>query len=341
MSHLFLLQALLVPAIDFGQQEELDDLFQKAGGLIVRDMRGVVRKASLAEVEKPRDLLKKLLPHAGNLEVLDLGRSGATDWDMDLLVELQHLRELNISDTPIGSKGIRCVAAIKGLKVLGAAGLKLNGDDVAAFVTMRDLKTLLLARTNLDDTRLRALSKSRITHLSLGGTRVTEDGLAAICRFEKLESLSIIFFEFTERGISNLSQSDSLIDLDLRECVFKQAETDAIKLLKSIRRLNLAGATLTESQIKALSSCKSLRSLDLGATKCADDCILSLASLQDLHELWINSTKVTDKSIANLGKLKALKLLDVSNSNITEKGVLNLQKSLPRCEVISPLVANK
>ena len=67
MSLLFLLHAFLAPAINCEQQEDLDSLFQKQGGLIIRDKCGVIRKASLAEIEKPRDLLKKLLPRAGNL----------------------------------------------------------------------------------------------------------------------------------------------------------------------------------------------------------------------------------------------------------------------------------
>ena len=248
---------------------------------------------------------------------------------MDMLVELKHLTELNVSDTPIGSRGIRCIAAIKGLKVLGAAGLKLNGDDVAAFVTMQDLQTLLLARTNLDDNLLHGLSKARVTHLSLGGTRVTEDGLAAIRRFEKLKSLSIVMFEFTQKGFRNVSQSGSLIELDLRECVFKKDTVESMKLLKSIKSLTLEAATFSEAHVKALSSCKSLRSLNLCSTKCTDDSISSLMVLGELEELWINHTKVSDESIKNLSKLKSIKTLDVSYSSISEEESRNCEKHFP------------
>lgn len=123
--------------------------------------------------------------HFRDLEVLDLSRTRITDKGLGELPELSHLRELYLVDCGCGNSGLEAVVIphSETLELLDLTGTGIDDDGIA-----------FLARTDLP----------RLVELSIGATRVSDEGVRRIASIKRLRVLSLVGSNVSRTSVADL-----------------------------------------------------------------------------------------------------------------------------------------
>ena len=142
---------------------------------------------------------------------------------------------------------------------LGVRGSKITPRVIEAFVAMPKLASLDVEDTHFDDAMARQLSVSTaITALWVGQTRLTRDGLAALCRMRQLRSLDLWMTRITVEDLALLATLPNLESLTLGSYdgdpdALRGAEiVPALRKIKSLKTLWLDGVALNPSTRRAI-----------------------------------------------------------------------------------------
>lgn len=159
-----------------------------------------------------------------------------------------------------------------------------------------------LAVTDADLTHLNP--PGRVHNLSLGLTRVSDQGLNALANCDRLQWLDLAFTPVTDAGVARL------------------------KNLTQVQRLSLEGTKITDASLPVVGRMTQLQELDLAHTAVTDTGVNNLARLADLTTLYLTKTAITDASIPALSKLSKLEILDVEGTGITPNGLARLREAI-------------
>ncbi len=158
---------------------------------------------------------------------------------------------------------------------------------------------------NVDDAKLLMLDPSvMLRNLAFGSTRITDQGLQALVRLEKLIWLDLTATKVSDLGTSRLPSAQSLTQLSSEQTQIGN-ETVA----------RLAPATRLEN-------------LDLSHTKIDDDALSIIAQFPNLKILWLTGTTVSDEGIRHLHNHANLREVEVSGTNVSPEGQRRLQDTL-------------
>jgi len=158
----------------------------------------------------------------------------------------------------------------------------------------------------VSDSDLKHLNPPEYVHnLSLGLTRVSDEGLHALADYSRLRWLDLAFTEITDVGASRL------------------------KNMTQMNRLSLEGTKITDEALHVVARMTALTELDLAHTAISDQGLTQLGRLTNLTILYLTKTKITDASIPTLSKLTKLKILDVEGTGITPGGLARLRNTIP------------
>jgi internalin A len=256
----------------------------------------------------------------GHIVEISLARTGATDNDIERVVEIKGLKRLDLSFTYVSDPGIERLQQLKQLEELTLDTTEAITDAAVSYLRAnKHLRKLVLRGTDITDvgmpyiaelTDLRSLdlndtmvgnvgfeslpALSQLEELNLGGTRITGTNLNFLKLLPKLKKLS---FNGIQRRNGGACWSPLITDLDL----------DTISLLSGLEDLNLGvGVSLGRT----------------GKPVGAGNCRLA------------GGIRLTDLGLAKLAKLTKLKRLDISGAKITPAG-LKVLKNLPQLERLS------
>jgi internalin A len=259
----------------------------------------------------------------GHIVEISLARTGATNNDIERVVEIKGLKRLDLSFTYVSDPGIERLQQLQQLEELTLDTTEAITDAAASYLRAnKNLRKLILRGTDITDvgmpylaelTSLRSLdlsytmvgdvgleslpALSQLEELNLGGTRITGINLNFLKLLPKLKKFSL---NGIQRRNAGACWTPLITDLDL----------DTISLLSGLEDLNLGvGVSLG-------------RTAPVGPARGEGNCRVT------------GGIQLTDLGLAKLAKLTKLKRLDVSGARITPAG-LKVLKNLPQLERLS------
>ncbi len=168
------------------------------------------------------------------------------------------------------------------------------------------LISLSCDNTAVTDLLLKRLARSTtLTHLSLAGTQITDDGLQYLQNMKRLKILSLGQTAVTDAGLRQLEP------------------------LEQLEYLGLRGTKVTDSGLKTVAGFRQLKGLHLGETAITSHGLMALKPLVKLDLLRLRGTKLGDEAVEPLSELAALRRLDVGGTGISEAGIARLREKLP------------
>ena len=138
-----------------------------------------VRRVDVESAQEMRDALMKVVHTLS-------GGDSVTDEGLEGLVELEHLRRLNVISSLVTSRGVAAIAASPSasrLEYLKIAQARVGDEIVPLLLKCQQLKVLDLYGTQLTDRGLSQLHRlPRLTCLRIAETPVTHTGIQDLLR---------------------------------------------------------------------------------------------------------------------------------------------------------------
>jgi len=241
---------------------------------------------------KDADVLVHLQSLAELKSLMLFGSSFQND-ELKSLPTLVSLRQLDLRDTGITSKGLQHLSKMPNLQ-----GLTLYGC------------------VGVDDDGLQEIAKlTQLWGLSLYGTATADAGLVHLQKLRELRVLDLRQTRVTDVGLRNLAGLKYLRNLSIDD-LKADSGLSALVDLPALEVLELLDCALTDDGLKSIGHLKNLRILKAYSTKngeespfrVTDEGLLQLAALSKLEEAWIDG-------------------------NITPEGTMQLHSRLPKCQI--------
>jgi hypothetical protein len=105
-----------------------------------------------------------------------------------------------------------------------------------------------------------------ITNLELLGSGITDEGLHAISKFKKLQSIRLTSTKVTAGGIAALAGLKTLVTLTVNGIAFDDEAAGVIATMSNLTALDLGGSRITDAGLPKLMTLKKLASINLGGT---------------------------------------------------------------------------
>jgi internalin A len=148
-----------------------------------------------------------------------------------------------------------------------------------------------------------------VTGVFLGGTEVSDAGLAHLRGLRQLALLYLDNTKVSDTGLANLNA------------------------LAQLKVLDLEDTRVTDAGLVHLRGLTQLEDLYLDSSQVRDAGLVHLQALTVLQFLHLDNTKVSDAGLAHLRGLTQLRGLYLGNTQVTDAGVAELQKALPNVHI--------
>ncbi|MCA9803952.1 MAG: hypothetical protein KC777_18405 [Cyanobacteria bacterium HKST-UBA02] len=237
--------------------------------------------------------------------------------------------------------------------------LEVNENCMKLIGRMSKLRELKMTRATIKDPWLRYLAPLPVRSLGLHGTPLTDKGVPHLLKLQCLTHLIIGDTDVTDEGLELLSQSPTInnLEINLGRCITNNGikhlgkmtrltildignspKVDGrclryLKDLKNLSHLNIEAIPVKPEDLSVLSDLP-LVALDVGNSRISDACVPELAKIKTLTILSLTGSDFSGESIKALARLKNLRHLSLKNCpNVDEKSVQKLQAMMPDCNV--------
>lgn len=272
------------------RQREAVEAIIAAGGKVHYDYEMAPGRSNTPDAEPaaPR-WLRKLIGEDFFRDVVDvdLNRTQINDEWLIRLNDLPKIERLNLAYTSVSDSGFE----------------RLTG--------LRNLRSAIPDETRCTDRSLAHLAAASpdLRELAIGGSGVTDAGLAEIARFKRLRTLVLTGAEITDEGLRQIEALGELEMLWIAEAPITDRGLQSVARLKKLKRLFLFGSEITDEGVKRLEE------------------------LDALQRLAIMQSPITDRGIEPLKKLKWLSQLELYETLVTDSGAAELAVALPMCKI--------
>ena len=148
---------------------------------------------------------------AGDLHRVHLRSQTITDVQLAHLSDLRGLRELELEQASVTSRGLSYLVGATDLEVVKIRGGTIDDDGLAHLCELPRLKRLNLPQTKITDSgcaQLRRLTQLQL--LRLGSPRVTNEGIEKISQLENLRFLHLIGVPITDAALQSIQSMTTL-----------------------------------------------------------------------------------------------------------------------------------
>ncbi|MGD9682673.1 MAG: hypothetical protein AB7W16_15905 [Candidatus Obscuribacterales bacterium] len=267
------------------------------------------------------------------------------DWRPDAKLSEQRIRDdlarhpsqkkADYSELEVNENCMKLIGRMSRLQELKMTRATIK-DPWLRYLAPLPLRSLGLHGTPLTDKGVPYLLKLQcLTHLIIGDTDVTDDGLELLSQSPTISNLEINLGRcITNNGIKHLGKMTRLTILDIGNS--PKIDGRCLRYLKDLQNLshlNIEAIPVKPEDLRALSDLP-LVALDLGNSRITDACVPELAKIKTLNILSLTGSDFSGESIAELARLKNLRHLSLKNCpNVNEKSVQKLQAMMPNCNV--------
>lgn len=181
--------------------------------------------------------------------------------------------------------------------------------DLGRLAGLDRLRRLTLARTRITDLGLQRLKPlAEVVEMDCYYCeQLTEDGVAHLKGWTKLERLNLRGTKVTSRVFEHLARLTSLRWLDLAHTQIEDEGFEHLAPLARLEHLAIGGNRLEGGALASLKLLPALRSLDAGGIQRVDSGLWGLA--------------LTDQNLERLGALAGLTELNLSGANLADRGL--------------------
>lgn len=281
------------------------------------DLRGAGSDESLFRLSELR-----------NVHFLELSNSPITDSGLAHLRPLNRLVALDLSGTRASSVGLQHLAGTATLKVLSLSNTPLDDSALVHLRGLTNLSTLELCGTAIDGTGFARLNHLPLTDLDLGGTRVTDDGLAAISRCASLRCLGLGGTLVSDAGLVHLQALPELETLDLSGCQEGLSAIDRICQSVGSGYLRLRRTFHENGQPFVRYD---LFWSEPGDAHITDSGLAHVRELRRLRTLYLDGRGVSAPGLSQLSPLTQLETLSLQGTRITRGAIRQTKTALPQC----------
>jgi beta-lactamase regulating signal transducer with metallopeptidase domain len=224
--------------------------------------------------------------------------------------------------------------------ILNVALKKSGSQEIAPTQTnMETVLNQILAlggiTSNKLDTYDQQLTGFPVVRISFAGNKkVTDEFLASLECFDRLEQLDLSETQITDAGLASVATLNGLRSLEISGTQVTDAGLTELIKLRSLTRLEIQSSQISDVGLATLAAYENLRELYLFNTKITDNGMRELKKLKQLTALSIARTPVTDKGLEELLNLQELEMLLLSQTQVTDEGV-QLLKSLPKLKTLN------
>ncbi|MBW3600379.1 MAG: DUF1549 domain-containing protein, partial [Planctomycetes bacterium] len=190
------------------------------------------------------------------------------------------------------------------------------------------VQALARVRTNLQYHRDGAVRLVRFSWPT-----VTNEDIAPIAAFRKLEYLGIVCPLITDAGLAPVAELTNLDTLLLSESGVTDTGLSHLAGLAKLERLYLAKTAVTDDGLQHLAPLTKLKTLSLERTAIRGSGLAHLTPLENLEHLNLGDTVIADEAVEALKMLRSLKVLELHRTRITAEGLARLQDALAETEI--------
>lgn len=152
----------------------------------------------------------------GHIVSVDLSDSAATDEELAAIRVFPDVHTINCTNSQgITGSDLDVLVDLKNLETLYLVGTSLDDTGMSRLKDLTSLKTLHLGRTKITDAGMPALDNlTNLQTLSLGDTAITDKGLVQLRDLRNLSTLILRHTKTTPRGVQELRRwlHDTRID---------------------------------------------------------------------------------------------------------------------------------
>lgn len=167
----------------------------------------------------------------------------------------------------------------------------------------------------------------QITEINAAGSKLTNEGLAALERLPALASLNLESTAIDDNGCDEIAKARGLTTLMMDGGRVTDVGAAQLSNLPALKVLHLNRARLTVEGFRILSTLPELEEVWLDESSITDQGLLFLSSAVKLKRLKLAKTSITDNGIAQLSKLDQLEYLDISYTGLRGEGLLKLSQA--------------
>jgi hypothetical protein len=234
----------------------------------------------LQDADRIDDTGLALLSGWKTLRFLVVESKKVTDTGLKNLIDLPGLEGLTLFCPEMTDAGLVPVGKLTHLRYFDCYTQKITADGYANLSGLANLEYLHAGSfPRLGEVELSHIAKmSKLHSMDIGGTGLTDAGLAHLKAFPELPELQVLGqgSTVTSTGLAHLSQ------------------------LKKIEKLRVQHVNMKDNDVKLFAALTSLKELDLAANPISNTGIAHLKGLTNLKILNIQETKVTPEGVANL-----------------------------------------
>jgi len=185
----------------------------------------------------------------------------------------------------------------------------VTASDMRKVAGMRDLRKLSLSHTRIGDLAMEPLRDlGNVTELSCYFAEyLTEDAIANIRGWKKLEKLNLRGTQVTSKVFDHLAQLTNLRWLDLSHTRIEDEGFEQLASLTRLEHLAIGANRLSGSSLPMLQQLPALVSLDVGGIQRVDS------------GLW--GLPLTLDNLARIGELTSLRSLSLAGATLADRGI--------------------
>ncbi|MFN7919266.1 MAG: hypothetical protein U0Q16_04170 [Bryobacteraceae bacterium] len=242
----------------------------------------------------------------------------------------------------VAGLGGRSAANAKGevtaLELRGAWVADSDLDEVGSLAVLEKLDLSLTRVTDLGLLRLRGLKNVREFKLFFAEL-VTDEGLAVVKSWPKIERLDFRGTKVTDNTLATLAGKDSIAALDIGYAEVTDSGLQHLTRFKGLRELSFGGNKMTEVGLEVLRSLPNLTKLDISGKQRTDSGLWfvgitdigldPVSTLRELRDLNLSGTQITSKGIARLEGLKKLERLNLFGVKRVNDDAMRALAALP------------
>ncbi|KAF6253528.1 hypothetical protein COO60DRAFT_408782 [Scenedesmus sp. NREL 46B-D3] len=277
----------------------------------------------------------------------DTNKPWVTNRGLSSIGRMSSLQSLALHDcNSITNNGMTALGGLRHLSSLSLRGCrKITNNGLEVLQANSSLTSLNLhGCKRISDKGLSAVSNLPLKALSLGLTRVKDEGMAYLARLTQLTELHCTNEELTDEGIHHLSSLTDLNTLALRDCcevsgdallallpslphlahlnLYKNWEFGDEQLVKccvhmlGLVSLDLRGTIVTDAGLAECTQLSNLRQLALKPhSSLADGSMLAVSRLTQLRSLALCLPSYSRAVLEGVKRLSALRELDLSSDS--------------------------
>ncbi len=189
------------------------------------------------------------------------------------------------------------------------------------------IPTFEVTDANLQQLASLPSGKEAIGELKLSGSKVTNEGLAALPNLPNLATLDLSGTVIDDNGLAPLANCPALQELNLSGTKITGRGLSDLAKNQNIKKLTITNSSIDLTGFVAIGSMTQLVSLAISQSPLTDEGCQYVGSLINLEELYMHSCGVSDQGMAQFKRLSKLRVLEIAHCPINGTGLLVLVRA--------------